>query len=68
MKHNDTNFPELRNTIYAAAVATVRLSGARLDRKQLNYIQNKTKIPSWKRRLKTQIDYVRKDIGQVQQA
>jgi hypothetical protein len=63
LKHNVTNFLELRDTIYAAAVATVRLSGARLDRKQLNHIQNKTKTTSWKRRVKTQIDYLRKDTG-----
>jgi len=37
LKHNVTNFLELHDTIYAAAVATVRLSGARLDRKQLNH-------------------------------
>jgi hypothetical protein len=63
LKHKVTNFPELRDTIYAAAVATVRLSRARLDRKQLNNIQNKTKIATWKKRLKTKIDYLRKDIG-----
>jgi copper(I)-binding protein len=27
MKSNFTNFPELHNTIYAAAVATMRMSG-----------------------------------------
>lgn len=45
LKHNVTNFVELHDTIYAAAVATVRLSAARIDRKQLNHIQNKTKTP-----------------------
>jgi len=32
LKYNVTNFLELQNTIYAAAVATVRLSGARMDK------------------------------------
>jgi hypothetical protein len=32
-----TNFLELHDTIYAAAVATVRLSRARIGRKQLNH-------------------------------
>jgi len=68
LKHNVTNFLELHDTIYAAVVATVRLSGARIDRKQLNHIQNKTKTPPWERRLKTQIDDLKKDIGRVQQA
>jgi hypothetical protein len=63
LKHNVTNFLELHDTIYAAVVATVRLSGARIDRKQLNHIQNKTKTPPWERRLKTQIDDLKKDIG-----
>ena len=30
LKHNVTSFLELHNTIYTAAVATVRLSGARI--------------------------------------
>ena len=46
----------------------MKLSGARIDRKQLNHIQNKIKTPSWERRLKTQIDDPRKDTGRVQQA
>jgi hypothetical protein len=61
-------FPWITCTIYAAAVATVKLSETRTDRKQLNHIQNKTKTPSWERRLETQIDDPRKDIRQVQQA
>jgi hypothetical protein len=68
LKHNVTNFLELHDTIYGAAVATARLSGARIDRKQLNHIQNKTKTPPWERRLKTQIDDLRKGIGRMQQA
>ena len=34
LKHNVTSFLELHNTIYAAAVATVRLLGARIDGKK----------------------------------
>jgi len=39
LKHNVTSFLELRNTIYAAAVTTVSLSGARIDGKKLNNIK-----------------------------
>jgi FlaA1/EpsC-like NDP-sugar epimerase len=46
----------------------VTLSGARIDRKQLNHIQNETKTTPCEIRLKTQIDDLRKDTGQVQQA
>jgi len=68
LKHNVTSFLELHNTIYAAAVATVRLSEARIDGKKLNHIQNEPHIPPWERRLKKQIDDLRKDIGREQQA
>ena len=67
-ENNVTSFLELHNTIYAAAVATVRMLGARIERKRLNHLQNKTQTPPWERRLKKQIDDLRKDIGQVQQA
>jgi len=50
LKQNVINLLELHNTIYAAAVATVRLSGARIDGKKLNYIQNKLQTPPWVRR------------------
>ena len=43
MKNNVTNFLELHNTIYAAGVATVRMSGGKIRNKQLNYSQNKNK-------------------------
>jgi len=53
LKYNVTNFLDLHNTIYAAAVATVRLSGARMDRqierKKLNHTQNKTQTPQWEK-------------------
>jgi hypothetical protein len=48
--------------------ATVRMLGARIERKKLNHLRNKTQTPPWKRRLKKQIDDLRKDIGRVQQA
>jgi phage terminase small subunit len=67
-KHNVTNFLELHSTIYAAAVATVRMSGASIDRKKLNHIQNKKQAPPWERRLEEQIVDLGKDIGLVQQA
>ena len=66
LKNNITNFLGLHNTIYAASVATVRMSGARRERKKLNHLQNKTQTPPWERRLKKQIDNFRKDIGRVQ--
>ena len=62
-----TIFLELHNTIYAAAVATVRLSGASIDGRKLNHIQNESQTPPWERRLKKQIDDLRKDVGRVQQ-
>ena len=34
LKHNVTSFLELHNTIYVAAVATVRLSEVRIDGKK----------------------------------
>jgi hypothetical protein len=68
LKKNVTNFLELHNTIYTAAVATVRMSGVRIERKKLNHLQNKTQTPPWKRRLKNQTDNLRKDTRQVQQA
>jgi len=40
LKHNVTSFLESHNTIYAAAVTTVKLSGERIDGKKLKYIQN----------------------------
>jgi len=46
LKQNVTSFLELHNTIYAAAVATVRLSGARTDGKKLNHIQKKITNPT----------------------
>jgi hypothetical protein len=49
-------FLELHNTIYAAAVATMRMSGAMIDRKKLQHTQNKVQIPPSERRLKTQLD------------
>jgi len=67
LKHNVTSFLELHNTIYLAAVATVKLSGARIDRKKLNYIQNESQTEPWERRLKKQMDDLRRDIGRVQQ-
>ena len=55
LKTNVTNFLELHNITYAAAVATVRSSGARMGRqigrKEVNHIQNKTQTPPWERRL-----------------
>jgi len=49
--------------MYAAAVATVRLSRARIDRKKLNHIQNESRTPPWERRLKKQtIPFNRPDI------
>jgi hypothetical protein len=68
LKHNVTSFLELHNAIYAAAVATVKMRGARKEGKKLNHIQNKTQTPPWERRLKKQIDDLRKDIGRMQQA
>jgi hypothetical protein len=70
MKNIVTNFLELHNTIYVAAVATVRMSGGggEIRNKKLNHSQNKKQIPSWERRLKKQIHDLRKDIGIVQQA
>ena len=68
LKHNVASFHELCNTIYTAAVATVRYSGPRIDRKKLNHIQNESQTPPWERRLKKQIDDLRKYIGRVQQA
>jgi hypothetical protein len=68
LTNNVTNFLELHNTIYAAAVATIRTLGARIERKKSNHLQNKAQTPPWERRLKTQIGDLRKDIGQVQRA
>jgi hypothetical protein len=67
MKNNVTNFLELHNTIYAAAVATVRMSGGKI-KNNLDYLQNRQKKPSWERRLEEQINDFRKDIGRIQQA
>jgi hypothetical protein len=67
LKYNVTDFLELHTTIYAAAVATVRISGARRERKQLNHSKNKTQAPPWERRFQKQIDELRKDTGRVQQ-
>jgi iron-sulfur cluster repair protein YtfE (RIC family) len=67
-KNSTTDFLELHNTIYTAAVNTVRMSGARIKRKKLNHLQNTTQTPPWERRLKKQIDELRNNIGQVQQA
>jgi uncharacterized coiled-coil DUF342 family protein len=68
MKNNVTNFLELHNTIYAAAVVTLRMSGGKIERKKLFHLQNKQQTPPWERRLKKQIDDLRKDIGIVQKA
>jgi len=68
LKNKVTNFLELHSTIYTAAVATVRMSGIRIERKKLNHLQNKTQTPPWESRLKKQIDNLRKDTGRVQQA
>jgi hypothetical protein len=40
MKNNVTNFPELHSTIYAAAVATVRMLGGKIKNNP-DYSQNK---------------------------
>jgi hypothetical protein len=53
MKNNVTNFLELHNTIYATAVATVRMLGGKI--KNPDYLQNKQQTPPWERRLKKQI-------------
>jgi hypothetical protein len=66
MKNNVINFLELRNTIYTAAVATVRMSGGKI-KNNLDYLQNRQQTPPWERRLKQQISDLRKDIGRVQQ-
>jgi hypothetical protein len=39
MKNNVTNLLELRNTIYAAAVATMRMSGSKIKNNPY-YLQN----------------------------
>jgi len=39
------------------------MSEARIGRKKLNHLQNKTQTPPWERRLKKQIDNLRKDNG-----
>ena len=71
LKKNVANFLELHNTTYAAAVATVRSSGAsmdrQIDRKKPNHTQNKTQTPPRERRLQKQVDDLRKCIGRVQQ-
>jgi hypothetical protein len=67
MKNNVTNFLELHNTIYAAAVATVRMSGGKIERKKPCHLQKNKQTPPWERRLKKQIDDLRKDIGRMQQ-
>jgi hypothetical protein len=66
MKNNVANFPELNNTIYAAAVATVRMLGGKI-KNNLDYSQNKQQTPPWESRLKKQVSDIRKDIGRVQQ-
>jgi hypothetical protein len=63
---NVTNFPELHNTIYAAAVATMRMSRGKIKNNS-DYSQNKKQIPPWESRLKKQISDLRKDTGRVQQ-
>jgi len=63
LKHSVTNFLELLDTINAAAVANVRLSGGPDRRKKVTHIQNKSQTPQWERRLKKQIDDLRKDAG-----
>jgi murein L,D-transpeptidase YcbB/YkuD len=65
MKNKVTNFPEL-HIIYAAAVATVRMSGGKIKNNP-DYSQNKQQTPPWENRLKKQINDLRKDIGTVQQ-
>jgi hypothetical protein len=65
MKNNVTNFLELHNTIYAP-VATVRMSGGKI-KNNLDYLQNRQQKPPWERRLKQQINGLRKDIGREQQ-
>jgi uncharacterized coiled-coil DUF342 family protein len=55
----------LHNAIYAAAVATVRMSRGKI-KNNLDYLQNKQQTPPWERRLKKQISDLRKDIGRVQ--
>jgi hypothetical protein len=56
MKNNLTNFLQLHNTVYAAAVATVRVSGGKIERKKPCHLQNNKQAPPWERRLKKQID------------
>ena len=68
MKNNVTNFIELHNIIYAAAVATVRMSGRKMRNKKRNHSQNKKQIQTRERRLKKQIEDLRKDIGRVKLA
>jgi hypothetical protein len=68
MKNNVTNFLQLHNTIYAAAFATVRMSGGKIERKKPCHLQNNKQTPPWERRLKKQIDDLKKDIGRMQQA
>jgi hypothetical protein len=66
MKNNVTNFLELLIIIYAAPVATVRMSGGKIKNNP-DYLQNKQQTPPWERRLKKQINALRKDTGRVQQ-
>jgi hypothetical protein len=66
MKNNVTTFLELHNTIYAAAVVTVRMSGGKI-RNNPDCLQNKQQTPPGERRLKKQINDLRKDTGRVQQ-
>jgi hypothetical protein len=40
--------------------------GARIERKHLKHLQDKTQTPPWERGLQKQIDELRKDTGQVQ--
>lgn len=46
----------------------MRMMVGNIRNKKLNHSQNKKQIPPWERRLKKQIDDLRKDIGRVQQA
>ena len=68
MKNNVTNFLELHNTIYAAAVATVRMSDDKIERKKPRHLQTNKQTPLWERRFKKLIDDLRKDIGKIKQA
>jgi hypothetical protein len=53
MKNNVTNFLELHVIIYAAAVATMRMSGGKIKNNP-DYSQNKQQTPPWESRLKKQ--------------